>query len=61
MFLRSCYGSRASVKFNTKGTFYEVLEHEDVVIADRGFQIQENLLLHFCNLQLLQVHRKRVR
>ena len=25
---------------------------DDVVMAGRGFQIQEDLLLHFCNLQV---------
>ena len=32
--------------------FYDLLECDDIVIADRGFQIQEDLLLHFCNLQV---------
>ena len=32
--------------------FYDLLERDDVVIADLGFQIQKNPLLHFCNLQV---------
>ena len=52
-FLSSCYGGRASNKFITKDSgFYDLLEHDDVVMADCGFQIQEDLLLHFCNLQV---------
>ena len=53
-FLSSCYGGRASDKFITKDSgFYDLLERDDVVMADRGFQIQEDLLLHCCNLQVL--------
>ena len=51
-FLSSCYGGRASDKFITKDSFYELLECDDVVMAERGFQIQEDLLLHFRKLQV---------
>ena len=52
-FLGSCYGGQASDKFITKNSgFYDLLERGDVVIADRGFQIQEDLLPNFCNLQV---------
>ena len=52
-FLSSCYGGRASDKFITKDSgFYDLLERDDVVMADRGFHIQEGLLLTFCNLQV---------
>ena len=52
-FLSSCYGGRASDKFITKNSgFYDILELEDVEMVDCGFQIQEDLLLHFCNLQV---------
>ena len=52
-FLSSCYGGRTSDKFITKdSSFYDLLEHDDVVMADGGFQIQEELLLHFCNLKV---------
>ena len=51
--LSSYYDHRASDKFITKDSgFYDLLERDDVVMADRGFQIQEDLLLHFCNLQV---------
>ena len=54
-FLSSCYGGWASDKFITKDSrFYDLLERDDVVMADCGFQIQEDLLLHFCNLQVPQ-------
>ena len=47
-FLSSCYCGRASDKFITKFSgFYNILELDDVVMADRGFQIQEDLLLYF--------------
>ena len=52
-FLRWCYGGRASDKFITKDSvFYDLLERDDVVMADRGFLIQEDLLLHICHLQV---------
>ena len=50
-FLSSCYGGRASVKIITRDSgFYDLLERDDEVMAGRGFQIQQNLLLHFCKL-----------
>ena len=52
-FLSSGYGGRASDKFITKDRgFYDLLESDDVVMADCGLQIQEDLLLHFCNFQV---------
>ena len=40
-------------KFITKDSgFYDLLERDNVVMTDRGFQIQEDLLLHFCNVQV---------
>ena len=51
LFLSSCYGGRASDKFMTRDTgFYDLFERDDEEMADRGFQIQEDLLLHFCRL-----------
>ena len=32
------------------GGFYHLLERNDELIADRGFQIQEDFHLHFCRL-----------
>ena len=52
-FLSSCHGGRASARFITKDSgFYDLLEHDDIIMAGRSFQIQEDLLLHFCNLQI---------
>ena len=50
-FLSDCYGGRASDKFITMDSgFYDLLERDDEVMADRGFQIREELLLRFCSL-----------
>ena len=50
LFLSSCYGGRPSDKFITRDSgFYDLLERDDEVMAERGFQIQEDLL-HFCRL-----------
>jgi hypothetical protein len=44
-FLSKCYGGRASDKFITNDSgFYDLLERDDEVMADRGFQIKEELL-----------------
>ena len=52
-FLSSCYCGQASDKFIIKDSgFYDLLECEDVVMADRGFHIQEDLSFYFCNLQV---------
>ena len=43
------YDGRASDKYKTKDSgFYNPLEQSDQVMADRGFQIKEELLIHFC-------------
>ena len=57
-FLRSCYGGQTSNKSITKNNgFYYRLERDDVIMADR--HIPEDLLLHFCNLQVPLVSRKK--
>ena len=44
-FLTSCYRGQANGKFITRDSgFYDLLEKDDEVMADRGFQIQEDLL-----------------
>ena len=48
-FLPSCYGGRSIHKFITKDSgFYDLLERDDEVMTDRGFRIQEDVLIHFC-------------
>ena len=51
--MSDCYGGRASDRYivNDSG-FYDLLEREDMVMADRGFQIHEEFLLRFCSLQV---------
>lgn len=50
-FLSECYGGRASDKYICKDSgFYDLLDLYDEVMADRGFQIQEELMLSFCTL-----------
>ena len=44
-FLSDCYGGRSSDKFiTTDSGFYDLLERDDEVMADRGFQIKEELM-----------------
>ena len=51
LFLSSYCGARSSGKFITRDSgFYDLLERDDEIMAGRGFQIQEDLLLHFCIL-----------
>ena len=52
-FSSSCYGGRASDRFITKDSgFYDLLERDGVLMVDCCFQVQEDLLLHFSNLQV---------
>ena len=51
-FSLDCCGGRASEKYITKyNGFYNLLERGNHVMADRGFEIKEELLLHFCSLE----------
>lgn len=48
-FLSDCYGGRASDKFICKDSgFFDALDFYNNVMADRGFQIQEELILKYC-------------
>ena len=50
-FLSSCYGGRASDRFVCQDSnFYDGLDLYDEVMADRGFQIHEELMMKFCKL-----------
>ena len=52
-FLLDGYGGRASDKYLTKDSdFYDLLERDDEVMGDRGFRIKEQLILHFCSLEV---------
>ena len=52
-FLSDCYGGRASDKFITSDSnFYDLIERDDEIMADRGFQIREDLLLRYCSLSI---------
>lgn len=52
-FLSDCYGGRASDKFICQDSgFYNCLDWYDEVMADRGFQITEELMLNFCTLSV---------
>ena len=52
-FISDCYTGRASDKFicNDSG-FYDLLERDDEIMADRGFQIKEELMLDYCSLSV---------
>lgn len=50
-FLSDCYGGRANDRFICADSgFYDCLDNYDEVMADRGFQIKEELMLKFCTL-----------
>ena len=52
-FLSDYYGGRSSDKFITSDSgFYDCLDPYDEVMADRGFQIKEELMLNFCTLSV---------
>ena len=53
MFISDCYGGRASDQFICQdSSFYKHLKPGDEIMADRGFQIQEDLLYHYCSLSI---------
>ena len=50
-FISSCYGGRTTDKFICSDSgFYDLLDRGDEIMADRGFQIREELMLRFCKL-----------
>lgn len=52
-FISDAYGGRASDKFICSDSgFYDCLERNDEVMADRGFQIKEELMMNFCTLSV---------
>ena len=49
--LSDCYDGRSSDQFICQNSgLYDLMEYGDVVMADRGFQIKEDLLHHYCHL-----------
>ena len=56
-FVSDSYGGRTSDVYICKDSnFYDLLERKDEIMADRGLQIKEELLLeHMLNHKLLQV------
>ena len=51
MHLSDCCGDRSSDQFICQNSgLYDLLEHGDFVMADRGFQSKEDLLHHYCQL-----------
>ena len=52
-FLSKAWGGRASDQLMTRSCgFYDLLDHGDLILADRGFPIQEDLLLRHCHLEI---------
>ena len=54
MFLSKAYSGRASDKLpgHLPGGFFKLLEFGDEIMADRGFQIQDDLLHYYCRLTI---------
>ena len=51
--LSDCYGGRPSDKYICGDSgFYDLLERDDEIMADRRFQIREDLLLRYCFLSV---------
>ena len=54
MHLSDCYGGKTSDRYIClDSNFCKFLEYGDEVLADRGFQIKEDFLLHYCKLFVL--------
>ena len=53
MFISDCYGGQTTDKHICQdSSFYKQLQYGDEVMADRGFQIQEDLLHYYCKLSV---------
>ena len=52
-FLSRTYGGRASdVHITRESGFLDLVEPNDIIVADRGFPIQEDLILKYASLQI---------
>ena len=49
-FLSKCYGGRMSDRHVRESSFLDLIDPGDVILADRGFPIKEELLLRYANL-----------
>ena len=52
-FLSKCWGGRATDKLITMNSgFLRLLEHGDIVLADRGFDIHDDVAIHGAKLEI---------
>ena len=52
-FLSAAWGGRASDQMITrKSGFYTLLKRNDLILADRGFLIREDLMTYYCHLEI---------
>ena len=52
-FLSKCWGGRATDTFITMNSgFLRLLEHGDIVLADRGFDIHDDVRIHGAKLEI---------
>ena len=53
MFMSDCYGGFVTDQFICQDSgFYDNLKCGDKIMADRGFQIQEDLFHYYCTLSV---------
>ena len=56
-FVSEGWGGRTSdVAFTRESGFYDILEYDDHVMADKGFTIAEDLLIRHCRLHIPPAH-----
>ena len=61
VFLSQCWGGRVSDKTLTQESgFLQLLEYGDVVLADRGFTVNDDIRLHGAKLEIPACTRGKV-